>query len=672
MINRARKEIAFILKKFGFRKSGIRNRYKDESLSKYLNKKYRITEKYNTHSKFLWNETELNKLGEILNDNELRNTIITRADLIMTNKLNILNEEKQFGNRIIWNDSFRKFRWKNMYYMNFNELLNKSQLKPPFYRTDIKFNWELNKLLFIEDLILADIISKNEKYLRKIEEILIDWEKENDCPYTVAWTANLIVAQRMITLIYIYQYLKESKKFRDEEFQDMLRRLIYVHLMYVVKHYEKGVKSTNHYIGNIASVILCTLSFPEFKNSRILLRDAKNRMTEELTTQFRNDNLQYEQSSGYYRYILEFLIISRQIMKRNNEMFSYALLDKRIHGLGRFIEQCKLPDGDAIIIGDFDSARVLQFTFFKPNSFKLYPELLNAIYNNGIINTSDKKTISEIFWWTGRIPNVCTDSKINGESHLISFKDSGFYFINKIMNGKKIKITFDNGDIGKDYNDDNPHGTHGHDDNMNFTISIGNEMHIVDPGTGTYTLDKKVHDQFRATYGHNCFICNNGSYSGLDDNFWTLNHRAKPIKTKIDSIGDSIHIKSSLNAYRYIKDDIFINREIFIDKERIKIKDSIKGIESETFTDILHFHPECRIEVNENKIVSIRENSMLILEIETLFDEIIHYKGNEHNYRGWFSRLYNHMEPASEIYIISGKKEFCTYNIYIGGRYEDK
>ena len=204
MINRARKEIAFILKKFGFRKSGIRNRYKDESLSKYLNKKYRITEKYNTHSKFLWNETELNKLGEILNDNELRNTIITRADLIMTNKLNILNEEKQFGDRIIWNDSFRKFRWKNMYYMNFNELLNKSQLKPPFYRTDIKFNWELNKLLFIEDLILADIISKNEKYLRKIEEILIDWEKENDCPYTVAWTANLIVAQRMITLIYIY------------------------------------------------------------------------------------------------------------------------------------------------------------------------------------------------------------------------------------------------------------------------------------------------------------------------------------------------------------------------------------------------------------------------------------------------------------------------------------
>ncbi|WP_347456078.1 heparinase II/III family protein [Acinetobacter thermotolerans] len=231
---------------------------------------------------------------------------------------------------------------------------------------------------------------------------------------------------------------------------------------------------------------------------------------------------------------------------------------------------------------------------------------------------------------TYSLQNLHADFNINGvDFYSKIYKKSGYLVIKSNNANDALIVSCTNDSL-----------VHKHADNMSFILWHKGVELITDSGLYAYTYDE-YRDYFISDKAHNVLslkgkvltpkdICPHKSF--LEDFF----------------IGNEFYTlrgKSSYNGFEYLRDF-----EYKPTKE-ISIKDTIlENVFDLDYSFILNFPPTVDI-VHENGLVLLLLNNKIFgtIKCDTVYKEILVYKGNKKPIRGWVSKKYNNLEPSCSI-----------------------
>lgn len=483
-------------------------------------------------------------LRRIFAEADLRNEFdSSQIEALLQRKFAVLGRSIQFGKEIDWQTDFNGGRWPVLMASHYNEFF-KNDFSEPRYRRhgDIKRAWDFNKHLHFVDLAACYNRTKDERCVREIEFELKDWIQENRYLRGIGWSAQLVVAQRALSWILAYNLGAVPG-----DLQRKLAHSLYLHGVYLSRNLEEsadGVNS-NHLVGDLAALNLIGMSLGIGE----WVEGSMQKLLRELDSQISEDGVHYEESSGYHRYVEEFLYLIWLANGRAPEK-----LTRKIVKMSEFLTSIMWPDGRQPFLSDWDGAGVWVKDIHSP--YELY-----------------------------RLAEPSKDSK--------RFPCAGYYVIQEANH----KLIFDCGPIGMGNKQLN---THGHSDLLSFTLALFGDQILVDPGSGTYTEDKNVHDYCRSSRGHNTLILDGRDQCGLDGTWTLLNH---PVARLLEwrSAEDTVVVEGEHDGYSPIahRRRIEFNRKVPL----ILVTDSVFGSGVHRIEIRLHFSPAVKVRLDAKSFV---------------------------------------------------------------------
>jgi hypothetical protein len=315
------------------------------------------------------------------------------------------------------------------------------------------------------------------------------------------------------------------------------------------------------------------------------------------------------------------------------------------------------PNGEVPIISDADGARVWRFNNVSINDHRSYLALGSVLFNRGDFKYVSGNNFEELIWLLGpkgfdkyqrlspKEPNISSKA----------FDDGGYYTFRENWTHKSLFLIFDCGYITMGNNEGKWSG-HGHSDLLSFVLDIFGYPFIVDIGSYTYTGDKKWHDYFRGTRGHNTVIIDSNDQCGLDKR-WTFKRHAKPVYRKFYFSKDLNYVCGAHDGYSIFTEPVVHKREIIWEKikKRIIIVDTFDGQGKHQISLLLHFHPDVKSSVRDGNVVCyLHETSIVICPIWKRDVKVNISRGLENsNIKGWYSENYGVKVPADEVEIES-------------------
>lgn len=591
-------------------------------------------------------------INSIRNFPELVEKIIQKAELSSRHIFDILGSRFNLGNPVNWFSDFKGNTWAYGYFDELNNKLYDNDFSNQFYIGDIKLPWELNKHLHFIDLAAAYYLTGEEKYASELIAQIKHWIQANPVNMGINWTQNLIVSQRLISWTLTLFLILDSSVLDPHLFRLILKEML-LHAAYIPPHFETAEKGSNHLIGNLSALLTFSLAFPEFKESAQWKKISLGMLTDELSKQVYDDGVQYEQSAGYHRYVLEFCLLPLMIMQLNNEE-APPVYRQKVEKMAEFTLYMQQPNGFVQPASDADGARVWNLNNADFNDHRSCLAIASVLFNRGDFRFSAGKKVEELLWFFGR----------KGFEKFISIKDKtpelakafpqGGYFISR--DGWKEDsswLFFDCGPVGMgDWNDEDDVGTHGHSDILNFDLVIEGETFFTDLGSFTYTGSKEWHDYFRSSKAHNLALVDGEDQSVLTRT-WSMKMRAKPQDAKWNFTENFDYFSGAHNGYRRLEDPVIVRREILFPREKklMLIKDSLEGRATHLVEIFFHLYPGIEaIKHGDGSILlraKTRQAQMKVYTPKELYLNTC--EGSKNPISGWYSPDYGQKVPSVSI-----------------------
>ncbi len=162
------------------------------------------------------------------------------------------------------------------------------------------------------------------------------------------------------------------------------------------------------------------------------------------------------------------------------------------------------------------------------------------------------------------------------------------------------------GDIGR-----NGFGGHGHNDQLSFVMSTQKGDYIIDPGTYSYTSDKKRRHFFRSSVAHNSIVLNKQEQNGIEEERpFDMGHKSKALcfQWQSDKIQDVFIGKN----FAYTPN--ILTREIHYEKRKKELTITERTKEDATMELHLTFDPSVHLRV-EGKQVILNEEIEISCEV---------------------------------------------------------
>ena len=492
---------------------------------------------------------------------------------VPTHELTILGKTINLGDNVDWLADFEGGEWPNLLSHKYHRILTHDFSQAEYRKHgDIKRVWDLNKHSHFVDLAKAFRASLDPKYQTMMMKQFLDWNQRFPYMHGIGWQQPLIVAQRAINWIICY-----TLDAFPEPLHMTLATSLFYHGKYLTENLEMSYtgNNSNHLIGDLAALHLIGLTLKKRKWARNSLEMLLN----EVRKQIYKDGVDYEQSSGYHRYVLEFLTLVWYANKRQPDF-----LTDTISRMSGFLNDIAWGDGTLPFLSDWDGAKVWVRDHHRP--VELYR--------------------------LGR--------KSSGSA---AYHDAGYY----VMKGGPFRVIFDCGPIGMGGKE---LATHGHSDLLSFTMSVEGEPFITDPGSGTYTESREIRNYMRSTSGHNTITIDDRDQCGLVGT-WAVEKHPKPILIKWQVGQDVDVVSGEHDGYR----PVVHRREIQLLKKPkfiVRICDDILGDSAHSYQCRFHLSPGIICDIDSAIVRLASRRSRLTMK----FDPTLTVRQD----RGWFAPDY--------------------------------
>ena len=482
---------------------------------------------------------------------------------------------------------------------------------------DREWAWLSNRHSQISNVLSTYFETGNPKYAEYIDLFLRDFIIKS-MPYpgvkssTSVWRGLEVAARAKVWSRIFYGLL-------NSEYLSPSTQLLMLSSLPDHAHYNRNFHGGNNWLTmEISALATVATNWPEYKKSEDWLAYSVETISESMKGQVYEDGTQTELTSHYHNVAMQNFHLFKEICDRAN----YPLPDffnETIEKMYSYIAHVIRPDGNRILNNDGDRGSDVQLILRGAETFNK-PEWKFAA-TNGNSGVEPKNGPSFFYPWAGQLISRNNYSK---DAHWSFF------------------------DVG-------PWGSgHQHNDKLHLSISAFGRDLLVDAGRFAYTgeVAQKFRGYAKGTQGHNSVLIDGKGQmpdtrvvdEPLSEIHWKITPEFDYAWNSFDKYFDVEGVKHN-RTMMYVRDEFWV----IVDKIETKIPREIKTL--------WHWHPDCKIEVLKDGIVSTinDKGNLKVIPIKKSTWVIDVIKGQEEpEIQGWYSEEYNKFE-SNDVVIHSTK-----------------
>lgn len=359
--------------------------------------------------------------------------------------------------------------------------------------------WELNRHQHLTVAAAAYAVSRDERLAVFVRRQISSWLEQNPCLLGVNWGSPLELGLRLLSWVWISRLLEGSPEW-EALFgaRGCLWPAIYRHQWLIARLRSRGSSANNHLIGEMCGLYVSATVWPVFEQSRQWSRLARRSLHRELDRQYYPSGLNREQAYGYHLFSTELLVLAGLEGERYGSPFSAEYLG----GLRRAVAAALAllaPGGAKPSFGDSDDGVALDLG--APRGALGWLPAVAATWLGEPPCYPEQPAgarASAAFLLSGL--RIQSQPAEDGAAALRTraYRDAGLFVMTSTCHDEEVVCLADAGGVGY-----LSIAAHGHADALAFTLAVGDEALLVDPGTFSYHYDPAARMYFRGTRAHN-------------------------------------------------------------------------------------------------------------------------------------------------------------------------
>lgn len=513
---------------------------------------------------------------------------------------------------------------------------------------DCKFVWEPSRHHHLVTLGRAYRLTGDLRFAEAALRQLDGWIEQ--CPFGsgMQWRSPLELGIRLINWVWTLELVRPSGLVTGDRAARILS-VAYRHLWDISRKYSRFSSANNHLVGEAAGVFIGSSYFAGLRGAARRRAESRAILLREILNQTYADGGHREQAFGYHLFVLQFFLLAGLVARNSGDPLTaefWARLEKMFEFAAGFIE----AGGSPPMFGDCDDGYVLDLGGRLGG-----PRTLMGI-GATLFDRNDFKTLAgerseAVFWLFGDAARRRLDQvRPNGSSPILrsrGFRESGYYILQSggVAKPDSISVTFDCGPLGFQ-----SIAAHGHADALSFTLRVGGEDVLVDPGTYDYFSFDGWRDYFRSTAAHNTVVVDGADQSEMLGPFmWGRRANAKLLRWSPDEKGGVVC--GEHDGYRRLPDPVTHRRtlELVSEGPELRIGDDI--IADGAHEVRLHWHlaEHCRVtRVDGSRWLVDFGRGRLGIELDPRLSVSV-VRGCESPILGWTSRGYHRKRPSPTV-----------------------
>lgn len=544
--------------------------------------------------------------------------IIASANNSLANRFNLLGSGNRVLDPVCWSTDFVSgYEWQvGTYYRKYVQVdLNKN--------VDVKLPRELSRFHFLLHLALAYHFTKEDKYLLKSKELVLDWIDKNPLMYSINWGCSMDVGIRAVNWIWGFSTI--GWNVLDTDFINRISGSIYQHGWFIFHNLEghQFRYNNNHYMSDLVGLLHIAALYKGDSQADRWFSFALREFYHEVRLQVLPSGMDYECSTNYHRLVLELIVASIVFLKRIGQTVPTDVIS-RCEKMFEIVYSFSMPDGTMPIVADQDNGRCLPWGTEVLNDYRYLMSLGATLFHR-----EDFKSRSEGYnIYCALFGENDSKESFEGIKNCLSlpasqlFRDAGF----AIMREGDDYLLF-NLDSQGGYLDSNSTTSHSHSDWLSFVLCADSIPFIIDPGTYVYSSDSVSRNLFRSTKMHNTVVVDGHNQAIIFDNkLWDMRISGGVDLLKWKSEDSHFEISCIHSGFNRLDLPVRHQRNIKYDSEigRWEIEDTMIGEGSHRFDAHFHLDEGVAVVVNNHtcklsksgKSIRVTFNSKVAIDIK--------------------------------------------------------
>lgn len=532
---------------------------------------------------------------------------------------------------------------------------------------DIKYLWEPNRHLELFALAQAWHCSGDTRYLNAVKTLLDNWFAACPYPYGPNWTSSLELAVRLLNWAATWQVLggADSPIFDGEAgaaFRVRWLDSVFRHCHFIRGHLSRHSSANNHLLGELAGLFVASTTWPCWPQSGTWRQEAMQSLVREVLAQNAPDGINREQAIWYQHEVMDMLLLSMLHGEANGMAFSRDCRS-RLEAMMDFVCATMDAGGNVPCLGDGDDAVMVRFD--RSAAFDPFRSLLatgavlfgrpDFAHKAGCFDVKSR-------WLLGDAANAAFEGLLASSTDAVpkqAFPDGGYWVLGGDWNSdSEIRLIADAGALGY-----LSIAAHGHADALAFTLSLGGQPFLIDPGTFSYHADGHWRNYFKGTSAHNTLRVDGVDQSVPAGKFLWLRHaRARCLDWS--TTPERERWEAEHDGYRRLNDPVTHRRRIELDKRTrvLTVTDELLCRGEHEVEMFWHFGEAWQIDGTGQQFEARCENRRVNMELDAGMRSVVFY-GDASRPAGWLSRRYGEKTPCPTLVAqarICGQARFMT------------
>lgn len=434
---------------------------------------------------------------------------------------------------------------------------------------DEEWCFMLNRMDYLNYLMLADLLSEQSGYAQAGKEIILTWIAQHSLIQPEVSTRTLDTGIRIMNIMEALPYLLVSQHLNDEELTVILESLE------KQIHYLKDKYIAKYTLSNWGSIQTCAILsvlplLDEQYEEHPIYKWAMDEIKVQFSIQIYEDGMHWEQSTMYHVEVLNYAMKLVYYHRHYEIPLAYEV-ENGCYKLCDSLCYQMTPKGEIEAFGDSDrcsikdvltrGASLFQQSFWKFNGYEVFD--IESLYTFGYEVAINYQSLA-----SAQPKQLCFDGI-----------DSGMYGIRSGWDNKASFTMFTHGSLGSG---------HGHSDNLHVSVYFEGEPYLIDTGRYTYREDQPLRTKLKGMKAHNSVLIDENEYC-LPKDSWRYERFGQPLKAYVQHKEHLHYLEGSMIGAHPLQ--IWTRKLIIIDPSIWMFIDEVKQDGEHTMMQRFHLDP---------------------------------------------------------------------------------
>ncbi len=530
---------------------------------------------------------------------------------------------------------------------------------------DVKYLWEVNRHLELVTLAQAWHLTREERYALGCRTLLDSWFEQCPYPRGVNWCVSLEHAVRLTNWSFAWFLLggEQASIFDGEEgsaFRARWLESIYQHCHFIPRYWSRHSSANNHLLGEATGLFIGASTWPLWRESARWERQARAELTREALAQTYADGVNKEQALWYHHAVADMMLVAGLVARANGRDFGEDYWD-RLEKMLEFVASVMDVGGNVPMVGDADEGVLLRLV--PEPDVDVFHSLLATgavLFRRPAMRAKSGVFDDKTRWLLGDAAEAVFNRIDASRAFPVrrAFPEGGYFILGEdFETSREVRLVADAGPLGY-----LAIAAHGHADALAFTLSVGGQPMLVDPGTFSYSA-MPWRQYFRGTAGHNTVVVDDRDQSEFGGSFLWLEHANATVESFYAS-GEDQTLIAHHDGYRRLTDPVRHRRtwRYTSGVAHLSVTDELICAGAHSVAIHWHFAPECDVVLEGRAVVARRGTMQVRLTCREGLEPTL-VAGREQPPLGWFSSGVDLKLPAPTVVFagaINGSAVFRT------------